>query len=79
MSPKISISRKRDHVYLVLTGCCNTSSAHDVLYALEKVLKTSLQASPPDAVVEFTFKTQARVNGETMNGGNGARGSIRLA
>ncbi len=67
MTPKISISRKRENVYLVLTGNCDTASAPDVLYALERVLTTSLQASPPDATVEFTFKTQARVSQAKMD------------
>jgi len=62
MKPKISVCRKRDHVYLKFMGNFNFTSSDQLLHALRKMVMSSLEYSHPGSKVLFTFKTHARVN-----------------
>jgi hypothetical protein len=62
MLPKISICRKKDQVYLKLTGNFNPSSATEILQVVERVVKASLKFSSPDSKVSFSFRTHTTVS-----------------
>jgi len=62
MTPKISICRKKDHVYLKLMGNFNPTSAAEILQAMERVVKASLKFASPDSKVFFSFRTQTKVS-----------------
>ncbi len=62
MAPKISICRKKDHVYLKLMGSFTPTSAAAILQALERVVRASFKFTSPDSQVYFTFRTQTKVN-----------------
>ena len=62
MTPKISICRKKDHVYLKFTGNFNPTSAAEILQAMERVVKASLKFASPDSKVFFSFRTQTKVS-----------------
>jgi hypothetical protein len=61
MGPKISVTRKRDNVYLKLMGNFNPTSAHEILHAVEKMVTASLKFASPGSKVHFTFKAHAQV------------------
>ena len=62
MQAQISICRKRENLYLKLTGNFNETSSGEILQALQKLLISSLQISSPEAQVLFTFQTHAKVD-----------------
>lgn len=62
MGPMISVCRKGDSVYLTLEGSFNTDSFHQMLQALKRMVMSTLEFSPPDSKVAFTFKTHGKVN-----------------
>jgi hypothetical protein len=62
VQPQISICRKRENLYLKLTGDFNESSSGDFFHAIKKLVLASLRISPPDAKVAFTFQTHGKVN-----------------
>jgi hypothetical protein len=61
MQPQISICRKRETLYLKLTGDFNETSWEEILHAVKKLVRTSLPVSPPDGRVDFAFQTRAKV------------------
>ena len=60
MQPQLSICRKRENLYLKLTGNLNETSSEEILHAVKRLVLTSLQFSSPEAEVVFTFQTHAR-------------------
>ncbi len=61
MQPHLSICRKRENLYLRLQGNFNKTSSAEILRAVKKLVEASLQFSPPEARVDFTFRTHAKV------------------
>jgi hypothetical protein len=61
VAPKISVCRKRDHVYLKLMGNCNPTSAYEILHAVERVVTASLKFASPGSKVFYTFRAHAKV------------------
>jgi hypothetical protein len=61
MRPKISICRKKDHMYLKLMGNVNPASAREILHAVERVVTASLKFASPGSKVFFTFRAHAQV------------------
>ena len=62
MGPMISVCRKGDNVYLTLEGSFNNNSFQQMFQALKNMVMSSLEFSPPDAKVAFTFKTHGKVS-----------------
>ena len=62
VSPKISICRKGDNIYLKLMGNFNPATAHQILHAVEKVLTASLKFASPGSKVFYTFRAHSRVS-----------------
>jgi hypothetical protein len=62
MQPEISICRKRENVYLKLTGDLNETSPEELLEALKKLMSATLQITSPKAKVLFLFQTHAKVD-----------------
>lgn len=60
MQPQLSICRKRENLYLKLTGHLNEASSEEILHAVKRLVTTSLQFSSPEAQVVFTFQTHAK-------------------
>ncbi len=61
MQPQISIRRKRENLYLKLSGNFNRSNSRDILGAVQKMMDVSLQGSSPDTKVSFTFQARAKI------------------
>ena len=59
MQPQLSICRKRENLYLKLTGNLNETSSEEILQAVKRLVSTSLQFSSPEVQVVFTFQTHA--------------------
>ncbi len=59
MQPQLTISRKRENLYLKLTGNLNETSSEEILLAIKRLVHTSLQFSASEGQVEFTFQTHA--------------------
>ncbi|MCL4503982.1 MAG: hypothetical protein M1438_19325 [Deltaproteobacteria bacterium] len=71
MKPQLSICRKRENLYLKLTGNLNETSSEEILHAVKKLVHTCLQFSSPEAQVVFTFQTHAIVgSSKGKNEGN---------
>ncbi len=62
MIPDITVCRKGEEVYLKLMGNFNTASSTELLRALKKLVMASLEFSPPDAKVSFTFTAHGKVD-----------------
>ena len=60
MQPQLSICRKRENLYLKLTGNLNETSSEEILQAVKRLVLASLQFSSPEGEVVFTFQTHAR-------------------
>jgi len=61
MASELSICRKRENLYIKLTGDFNQNSSEEILSAVKKLVITALQISSPEATVAFTFQTRAKV------------------
>ncbi len=61
MAPELSICRKRENLYIKLSGDFNQTSSEEILSAVKKLVITALQISSPEATVAFTFQTHAKV------------------
>jgi hypothetical protein len=61
VQPQISIRRKRENLYLKLTGKFNRSNTREILGAMERLMDVSLRGSSSDTKVVFTFQTHARI------------------
>ncbi|MGA7578657.1 MAG: hypothetical protein ACLQUW_03010 [Desulfobaccales bacterium] len=61
MQPQISIRRKRENLYLKLSGNFNRNNSREILGAVQKMMDVSLQGSSPDTQVVFTFQTHAKI------------------
>jgi hypothetical protein len=62
MQTQLSICRKRENLYLKLQGDFNETSCEEILRVVKRLVSTSLQISPPEAKVIFTFQTHAKVD-----------------
>ncbi len=60
MQPQLTICRKRENLYLKLTGNLKETSSEEILHAVKRLVSTSLQFSSPETQVVFTFQTHAR-------------------
>jgi hypothetical protein len=61
MAPELSICRKRENLYIKLSGDFTTTSSEEILSAVKKLVSTALQISSPEDTVAFTFQTHAKV------------------
>ncbi len=62
MQPQLSICRKRENLYLKLSGDFTETSSEELLQAVKKLMSASLQVSPPEGKVLFTFQAHAKVD-----------------
>jgi hypothetical protein len=61
MAPELSICRKRDNLYIKLSGDLNQTSSEEILSAVKKLVSTALRIASPEDTVAFTFQTHAKV------------------
>ena len=73
---KISVHRKKDNVYLKLNGDYTTTSAAELLQALENIVMTSMKFSTPGVGTVFSFNTCSRVSQEKMRSAGKDRGDM---
>ncbi len=62
MEPEISICRKGEKVYLKLTGNFDLASSSQLLHALKRLVLATLEFSPPNSQISFTFSTRGKVD-----------------
>jgi hypothetical protein len=64
---RISIRRRRDDLYLKLEGNFNRRDPVEILGAVRRLVGVSLQWSPSNAQVFFTFQIHAKIEGPQGN------------
>jgi hypothetical protein len=66
MTPRISVCRKGDDIFLTIEGGFTDESFQELLLAVRQLLLTSLKCATPGSQVTFSLKTRGKVDLEKM-------------